>query len=181
MKYFSECKTLDEAKRLYKELARKHHPDMGGDLRTMQEINAEYSQFQARGATNEARERQKNAHAEGRKSAADYHDLDEIEKALFDVINLAVGLDGVEVELMGLWVWLTGNTKAHRETFKKWNEEHADRRLKWSPKKTAWYYAGVPTFNRKDTTLDEIRETYGSQKFTKREEERPRPVASIQA
>lgn len=163
--YFSECKTLDEAKKLYKELARANHPDIGGDLRTMQEINAQFSQFQARSATNEARDRQRTAHAEGKKSAADYHDLDEIEKQLFDVINFAVNLDGVEVELMGLWVWLTGNTKAHKETFKAWNEAH----LKWSPKKTAWYFAGVPTFNRKDTTLDEIRETYGSQKFTRQQ------------
>lgn len=179
--YFSECKTLDEAKALYKKLARENHPDMGGDLRTMQEINAQFSQFQARSATNEARDRQRTAHAEGKKSAADYHDLDEIEKQLFDVINFAVNLDGVEVELMGLWVWLTGNTKAHKETIKAWNEAHPDRRLKWSPNKTAWYYAGVPSFNRKKTNLDEIRDKYGSQKFTRREEERPRPVASIQA
>lgn len=165
--YFSECKTQEEARTLYKKLARENHPDTGGDLRTMQEINAQYSQFQARGATNEARERQRTAHAEGKKSAADYHDLDEIEKQLFDVINFAVNLEGVEVELMGLWVWLTGNTKAHKETFKAWNETHADKRLKWSPKKTAWYFAGVPTFNRKETTLDEIRETYGTQKFSR--------------
>lgn len=176
--YFSECKTAEEAKKLYKQLARENHPDAGGDLRTMQDINAQYSQFQARGATNEARERQRTAHAENRKSAADYHDLDEIEKQLFDVINFAVNLDGVEVELMGLWVWLTGNTKAHKETFKAWNEAHPTERLKWSPKKTAWYFAGVPTFNRKDTTLEEIRETYGSQKFTRKESQ---PAGVLQA
>ena len=181
MKYFSECRTQEEAKKLYKELARKHHPDVGGDLRTMQEINAEYAQFQARGATNEARERQKTAHADGKKSAADYHDLDEVEKKIFDVINFAVNLEGVEIELMGLWVWLTGNTKAHKETFKAWNEANPEKRIKWSPKKTAWYYAGVPTFNRKETTLDSIRETYGSQKFTRKEEERRQPAGVLQA
>jgi hypothetical protein len=30
--YFSECKTLDEAKKLYKELARANHPDIGGEV-----------------------------------------------------------------------------------------------------------------------------------------------------
>lgn len=171
-KYFATCKNAEEAKKLYKDLARQHHPDLGGDLRTMQEINAEYAQFQASGATNEARERQKTAHAENRKSAADYHDLGEIEKQLFDVINFAVNLAGVEVELMGLWVWLTGNTKEHKETIKTWNESHPENRLRWSPKKTAWYFAGVPSFNRKNTTLDEIRETYGSTRYTRGEENR---------
>ncbi len=168
--YFNDCKTLDEAKRRYIELVKKHHPDAGGDTRTMQDINNEWAQFQARGATNEARERQRTAHSENRKSAADYHDLDEIEGILKTMIEFALNLDGVEIELMGLWVWLTGNTKAHREAFKTWNESH-DHKWKWSPKKTAWYYAGVPSFNRQKTTLDEIRERYGSQKFTRTQRE----------
>lgn len=159
-KYFTTCATQEEAKRLYKELARKHHPDIGGDLHTMQEINAEYALFQARGASAEAKARQQSAHAEGRKSAGDYHDLDQVGEEIRKKILFALNLDGIEIELMGLWIWLTGETKQHREALKTdgW---------KWSPKKTAWYYAGVPTFNRKETTLDEIRNAYGSTQFTK--------------
>jgi len=82
------------------------------------------------------------------------------------MIEFALSLEGVEIELMGLWVWLTGNTREHKETLKTWNESHANK-WKWSPKKTAWYFAGVPTFNRKETTLDEIRNAYGSQKFAR--------------
>jgi hypothetical protein len=33
----------DELKRRWQELARRHHPDLGGDTRAMQEINAAYS------------------------------------------------------------------------------------------------------------------------------------------
>jgi DnaJ-class molecular chaperone len=40
--YFNDCKSLDEVKRRYKELALKHHPDRGGDTRIMQAINLEY-------------------------------------------------------------------------------------------------------------------------------------------
>src|SRR3712207_5953220 len=32
----------DELKRRWQELARRHHPDLGGDTRAMQEINAAY-------------------------------------------------------------------------------------------------------------------------------------------
>ena len=40
--YFSNCTTPEEIKTLYRELAFKHHPDHGGDTRTMQDINAAY-------------------------------------------------------------------------------------------------------------------------------------------
>jgi len=165
-KYFTECRTIEEGKALYKQLARENHPDMGGDLKTMQDINAEWARFQAEGAKADGYRRQQDAHAEDRKSAADYHDLEEVGEQIRIMIEFALNLEGVEIELMGLWVWLTGNTKAHRETFKAWNETH-ELKWKWSPKKTAWYFAGVPTFNRKDTTLDEIRNAYGSQVFSR--------------
>ncbi|HEX8928053.1 MAG TPA: J domain-containing protein [Actinomycetota bacterium] len=35
--------TPEELKRRWQELARRHHPDLGGDMRAMQEINAAYS------------------------------------------------------------------------------------------------------------------------------------------
>lgn len=180
MNRFANCKTLAEAKGLYKSLARENHPDVGGDLRTMQEINAEYAEFCANFAKSEAKDRQRTAHTENRKSAADYHDMDEVTTQVKMMIEFALNLDGVDVELMGLWVWLTGNTKAHRETFKAWNETH-DSKWKWSPKKSAWYFAGVPTFNRKETTLDEIRDAYGSQKFSRREEERAGHAGALHA
>ena len=41
-KYFENISTLEELRRQYKELLKLHHPDNGGNLETMQEINAEY-------------------------------------------------------------------------------------------------------------------------------------------
>jgi len=43
MKYFKECRTLDEVKAMYKQLAKQYHPDLGGDTETMQAINSEYA------------------------------------------------------------------------------------------------------------------------------------------
>lgn len=40
--YFENVTTLDELKREYKRLAKLHHPDVGGDTATMQQINAEH-------------------------------------------------------------------------------------------------------------------------------------------
>jgi hypothetical protein len=37
-----EAKTIEDLKALYRKLAFTHHPDLGGNTTTMQEINAEY-------------------------------------------------------------------------------------------------------------------------------------------
>jgi hypothetical protein len=39
----AEGLAADELKRRWQELARRHHPDLGGDMRAMQEINAAYT------------------------------------------------------------------------------------------------------------------------------------------
>lgn len=44
-KYFENISTLEELRKQYKELLKLHHPDNGGDLETMQEINAEYDRL----------------------------------------------------------------------------------------------------------------------------------------
>ena len=40
-KWFTGITTLDELDKMYKKLARRHHPDVGGNEETMKEINVE--------------------------------------------------------------------------------------------------------------------------------------------
>ncbi len=40
--YFDRCKTVEEVKDKFKRLAKLVHPDHGGDVALMQEINTEY-------------------------------------------------------------------------------------------------------------------------------------------
>lgn len=161
--------TKEEMVSQYRELCKTNHPDHGGDLRTMQDINGEWASILAHAAFVEATERQNQAHAEGRKSAGDYHDLNNVEEMLRReiIFILNMGL-GVEVELMGLWIWVTGDTKVHAAEFKAHNVD-AEIKWKWSPVKMAWYFAGVPTFSRKNTPLAQIRATYGSIQFSEKD------------
>lgn len=48
MKYFQNCKNLDDVKSKYRELAKEHHPDKGGDTKVMQEVNLQYSEAKKR-------------------------------------------------------------------------------------------------------------------------------------
>lgn len=41
-KYFKSIKSYDDLKNQYKKLLKANHPDNGGDLEAMKEINVEY-------------------------------------------------------------------------------------------------------------------------------------------
>ena len=43
--YFKNVETLEELRKQYKELLKIHHPDNGGDVADMQEINSEYDKL----------------------------------------------------------------------------------------------------------------------------------------
>ena len=46
--YFSTCKTINEAKKLYHELMKANHPDMGGSTEAAKEINLAFEAFAKR-------------------------------------------------------------------------------------------------------------------------------------
>lgn len=53
---------------------------------------------------------------------------------LNDALNAVIGLDGVNISICGAWVWLSGNTKKHREAIKAAG-------YRWANKKAAWYFS----------------------------------------
>lgn len=154
-KHFKDCSTVDEVKKKYKELAMKNHPDRGGDTATMQEIISEYMSIL------------ENPHFsfEHRYKTTEQEKQDFIKYA--EVIDKIAGLDGIVIEVMGDWIWISGNTYPHRITIK-------NAGFFFAPKKTLWYYR-PPEFkstNRKPKTIDEIRLKYGSNIIdTKREKQ----------
>lgn len=161
-KYFNPLPATPEAAAsVYKRLIFTLHPDHNPSpdaTRQTQDLNSEYASLLAEFAYSGEYGRQQKAHAEGKRTAADYHDLrgvtDELRSKIEAVLNLGGNL---VVELCGLWVWVTGETKPYKEQLGK-----NGLGFKWSPNKEAWYFAGVPTFNRKRHSLDEIRNMHGS-------------------
>ncbi|MDQ0109110.1 hypothetical protein [Chitinophaga terrae (ex Kim and Jung 2007)] len=145
MKYFNNCKTLEEVKTLYRELAKENHPDMGGDTATMQEINKEYAfacAFIAKGSgmTDEQVDQELKLSEEYRA-----------------VIEKIIHLPGITIELVGNWIWVTGDTKPVKESLK-------DARFIFASKKVAWFYRNEAFKVRGNgAPLEKIRAKYGSQ------------------
>ena len=150
--YFSNCKTIEEAKRLYHKLAMENHPDLGGKLETMQAINNEYDIVA---------ERLKNIHenASGEQYTTEQNS-NEIPADFRDLINKLIHLDGINIELVGRWIWLTGNTYFHKDTIKSLGFKYASAKKAWY-----WHSEQDSTTNRKRMSLEQIKEKYGCQSF----------------
>lgn len=117
MKYFANIKTLDELKAQYRRLAMQYHPDRGGSTEIMQQINAEYERL------HERLKAQHNAEAD------EYHQTTETAAEFIEIINALIKLSGLVVELCGSWLWIGGETKAHKDELKamgcRWSQKKA--------------------------------------------------------
>ena len=124
MNYFQGLLTVENIKGQYRTLAFKHHPDHGGDLETMKTINAQYH------AALKACNGQK---AEGVKFAYRY-DKD-IEQGVMEQLHslIAEDLKSCRIALIGTWIWVTGDTKPHKDIFKRLG-------MKYSGEKQSWYW-----------------------------------------
>jgi hypothetical protein len=149
-KYFMNCRTAEEVKKEYFRLAMLHHPDRGGDLVTMQEINNEYDCIWP--LLKDKHVNDKGAEYTSRQETA------ETSTQYPDIISKIIHFVGVKIEICGSWVWLSGNTKTYRQ-------EISAAGFRWSKPKTMWYWRAEENrswFNKKSHGMDYIRERYGS-------------------
>ena len=154
-KYFNPTpKTVEQLKKMYKKLAMQYHPDLGGSTEVMQQVNNEYDTLFAR---------LKNVHekADGEVYTAEDKTA-EMPEDFRKIINRIIGLDGIEIELIGNWIWVYGNTYPHKETLK-------GLKFRWSKSKKSWYWhdEGYAKVGRKTFDLETIREMWGSTKIEK--------------
>lgn len=145
MTYFRNCKTIEDVKETYRKLAKKLHPDCGGNAEEFKKMSAEYTT---------AYNRFKNVH---RDQTADREEKTEYTAEEFaDIINKVIHLDGVEIEIVGTWVWLSGNTYPHRETIKAAG-------FFFSSKHKKWYYNGNTKKSKKHSklTYEQVKDIHG--------------------
>jgi len=151
MKFFNDCKTIEGVKTLYKKLAMENHPDRGGDTATMQAINTEYAFACAKlakgaGLTDEQAD-------EEIKLSEEY----------WQVIEKIINLPGIVIEIVGNWIWVTGNTRPVKDTLK-------DAGFYFASKKIAWYYRNEAFKTRGNgAPLEQIRIKYGSEKIHRKQ------------
>lgn len=150
LKYFTMPNDYADFKKQYRQLAMRFHPDVGGSVEIMQIINAEYDYlFPIMKDKYNANQRANNR-PETTEAPQDYK----------DIVSALLRM-GVTVELCGTWLWISGNTKPHKEKLKSLG-------CTWSPKKLMWSWKPPQEFRRYNRThsMEYIRNKYGSQKFS---------------
>lgn len=145
--YFRNCFSEDQIKARYRELCKLHHPDLGGNVEIMQAVNMAYEE-RLRG---EFRKEYDNETVE---------DFVDLEREVAAKIAEIIGLQGIIIELVGRWIWVTGDT---------WNAKSALKAAKffWASKKRAWYWHKPEDTcsSRAKKTLEEIKQKYGSREL----------------
>ena len=110
LKWFKDCKSIEEVKRLYKKLCKQYHPDLNASDTTeiMKAINAEYEK---------AFERFKNIHESAEDSTKTYTSRTETTETaaeFMNIINKLIILDGVQIDLIHRWIWLSGTENENK-------------------------------------------------------------------
>ncbi len=157
--YFTTLSKVNQIKKEYHRLALLHHPDRGGDTATMQTINAEYQEVLARC------DGQVSKGFDGKDHTYTYNV--EVEQAVMDKIAeiLSHKLVDTELELVGTWVWVGGETFQHKDILGK------ELKMNFSRRHQKWSWHNGPKYRRRNKlSYDEIRAAYGSQKYETQEE-----------
>lgn len=156
MSYFSEVSSVEKIKKLYRQLCSKFHPDReGGDLEQMKQVNVEYKEALASSHGQTSTDNYGNDHT--------YYYNEHVEDALMEKIQdlLSLNMTGVEVALIGVWIWVTGdNTKNYRQDFK-------NLKLRWHSKRKAWYFqtSSKKSKYKKNFSMDDMANKYGYKSF----------------
>lgn len=83
-----------------------------------------------------------------------------------EAVEAIATLPGLVVEVCGTWVWVSGETKQHKDALKM-------KGFRWASKKARWYWCPVGSGRAKfGFTMNRIRQRYGSETYRTRDEER---------
>lgn len=156
LKWFKDCKSIESVKKTYRRLCKEYHPDLhGGKFEDeMKQINAEYEiAFNCF----------KNVHETAEDSTKTYTsstDSTETAAEFMGIINALIHCEGVEIDLVGRWIWLTGNTYQYKDTIKELGFRYASKKKAWY-----WHTAEDVCKSRKGLSLDQIKDKYGCERF----------------
>jgi len=139
---------IDSLKKSYFKLAKVYHPDAGGTKEQFQRLQKEYDGLF------------KTIMSGSNLSANDIANEIELDENLRQAVDAIIGISSLNVELIGKWIWVSGNTYPIRNELK-------NAGFMFAPVKKMWYYKGIESAGRGKLTIDEIRKKYGSQAIQK--------------
>jgi hypothetical protein len=151
---------IDSLKKAYFKLAKVYHPDAGGTNEQFQKLQKEYESLF------------KTIMSGSNLSANDIANEIELDENLRQAVNAIIGIPSLNVELIGKWIWVSGNTYPIKNELK-------NAGFMFAPVKKMWYYKGIESAGRGKLTIDQIRKKYGSQAIQKEGIKKIQGIGSI--
>lgn len=151
MKYFNtQFESLTELRKFYYKLALQFHPDRGGKEETMKNVNNEFEIISNRLINGDTSFSPNRKVWETKVSEEMQNKINDI-VCFFSITNL-------QVEIIGGWLWVTGNTYPVKKDLK-------ENGFKFSKNKIAWYWhpEGYRKRSKKQFGIDDIRTMFGSE------------------
>jgi len=150
MNYFNDCKTLDEAKTLFRKLCLKLHPDTGGTNKDFIYMFNQFKSFRP---------------SKGFEQPFNAEQFYNNEVRIFDSLN------DVKVSFVGSFIWLEDNEKG--ATYRQKDAINAiviqgKNKARFAGKKKVWYFSpeGYKQKAKSGKSLDQIKSKYGSKEFS---------------
>lgn len=144
----SIIKDIDGLKKQYFKLAKKFHPDAGGTTLQFQQLQQEYEKLLS-------------ALLKGSNFTTEQKDNEiELDKAMRGIIDALVNIDGIVIDLIGKWLWISGNTYPVRTILKSVGLVFIKK-----DDKAYWVYKGVESKSKGGTTMEQIINKYGSKRI----------------
>jgi len=145
MKYFTNCKSNEEVKAEFIKLVKLLHPDNNGNAEEFKKMMSDYQK---------AFENVKNIFKNQNDEYYTKKDFDEAPEDFQNIINIIVNFENVKIELVGSWLWLSGNTYPYKEELKKL-------KFNFSKSKKMWFYNnGEAKRNMRGMSYKEIKNRY---------------------
>jgi hypothetical protein len=166
MKYFNHCQSVEEAKKRYRELLMKYHPDHAGEEgeTITKDVIAEFTAF-----LNGFMSYSFNSYYEDKEWKPDAGAETSFQETLQKIIDF-----DCEIEIIGYWIYCF-NSYTVREQLRELG-------FWFTNKHKAWVFSGKAKRNiHSKETLDEIRERKGSQKIEKKDKARKKETEKIPA
>lgn len=145
MRYFKNVGTLEELRKEYKKLLKLYHPDNGGSEEVTKEINLEYEKLFEMLKNNTGSQKEKEQYNK------------EMDVAFRDILNQVIDLN-INIEIIGSWIWVSGDTYSIKETLKRLGFNWINKRKMW-----AWHQEEYTKKRNSNKSLDELRSYYGSE------------------
>lgn len=163
MKWFKDISTLDELRKKYNQLVIKFHPDNSGSDDAIKEINSEYDiLFKKLKNSFEHSESYQQSNDRQRQSYDTVKDL----KIREMIIKLS-RFQGLIIELCGVWLWVSGDTRQYKDELKALG-------LHYASQKKCWYihFDDYVKHGTKSSSMSHIRSKYGSMIINTRHDEK---------